>query len=203
MGPEAFLPIFVTLFVIIDPPGIVPIYLALTSAMDKKQKSKAAIQATGLSLGMIALFAVVGQQIMNYMGIDVAALQASGGLLLLLVALQLLTGQADDPETANTSNIALVPLGTPLLAGPGAIVAVILFVNEAASTFEYLGIAIAIVAIHLIIFLVMRFSNLLVAVLRKGGIEVLTRISGMLLAGIAVQLIAEAVMTYGDQFMGR
>ncbi|MFC4334867.1 MarC family protein [Salininema proteolyticum] len=203
MGPEAFLPIFVTLFVIIDPPGIVPIYLALTSAMDKKQRNRAALQATALSLGMIALFALVGQQIMNYLGIELAALQGAGGLLLLLVALQLLTGQADDPEKTNTSNIALVPLGTPLLAGPGAIVAVILYVNQASGAMDYLGIGIAIVALHLIIFLVMRFSGILVKVLRKGGIEVLTRISGMLLAGIAVQLVAEAVMQYADQFVNR
>lgn len=203
VGPEAFLPIFVTLFVIIDPPGIVPIYLALTSAMDKKQRNRAALQATALSLGMIALFALVGQQIMNYLGIELAALQGAGGLLLLLVALQLLTGQADDPEKTNTSNIALVPLGTPLLAGPGAIVAVILYVNQASGAMDYLGIGIAIVALHLIIFLVMRFSGILVKVLRKGGIEVLTRISGMLLAGIAVQLVAEAVMQYADQFVNR
>ncbi|THV43233.1 MarC family protein [Glycomyces buryatensis] len=183
-----------------DPPGIVPIYLALTGTMDKRERSRAALQATALSLGVITLFALLGQQIINYLHIDLAALQGAGGLLLLLVSLQLLTGKADDPNDQATSNIALVPLGTPLLAGPGAIVAVILFVQQAPSQISYLWIAIAIVFLHIVIYLVMRFSGVLVRILRRGGIEVLTRIAGVLLAAIAVQLIANAVMGYVEVF---
>jgi multiple antibiotic resistance protein len=153
-----------------------------------------------LSLGVISLFALLGQQIINYLHIDLAALQGAGGLLLLLVSLQLLTGQADEPSGTATSNIALVPLGTPLLAGPGAIVAVILFVQQAPSHADYLWIALAIIVIHLAIYLVMRFSGFLVKILRRGGIEVLTRIAGVLLAAIAVQLIADAVMGYVELF---
>ncbi|SDD44961.1 MarC family protein [Glycomyces harbinensis] len=199
-GLEYFLTVAVTLFVIMDPPGIVPIYLALTGTMDQRERNRAALQATCLSLGVITLFALLGQQIISYLHIDLAALQGAGGLLLLLVALQLLTGKADDPNEAATSNIALVPLGTPLLAGPGAIVAVILFVKQAPSHMDYLWIALAIVIIHVAIFLVMRFSGFLVKILRRGGIEVLTRIAGVLLAAIAVQLIADAVMGYVELF---
>ncbi|ADD44251.1 MarC family protein [Stackebrandtia nassauensis] len=187
---------FVTLFVIMDPPGVVPIFLALTGAMDPKFRNKAALHATLLSLGVIALFAVAGQQIVAYLGIQLPALQGAGGLLLLLVALELLTGKADDPSSTATSNIALVPLGTPLLAGPGAIVAVILFVQDADHIGGYAGVAAAIVGVHLVIFLVMRFSSVIVRLIKRGGIEVLTRIAGLLLAAIAVQLIAEAVNGY-------
>lgn len=190
----------VTLFVIMDPPGIVPIYLALTGTMDQRERNRAALQATLLSLGVISLFALLGQQIISYLHIDLEALQGAGGLLLLLVALQLLTGQADEPSGTATSNIALVPLGTPLLAGPGAIVAVILFVQQAPSRVDYLWIALAIVVIHIAIYLVMRYSGFLVKILRRGGIEVLTRIAGVLLAAIAVQLIADAVMGYVELF---
>ncbi|MBO3733993.1 MarC family protein [Glycomyces sp. NEAU-S30] len=190
----------VTLFVIMDPPGIVPIYLALTGTMDQRERNRAALQATLLSLGVISLFALLGQQIISYLHIDLEALQGAGGLLLLLVALQLLTGQADEPSGTATSNIALVPLGTPLLAGPGAIVAVILFVQQAPSRVDYLWIALAIVVIHFAIYLVMRYSGFLVKILRRGGIEVLTRIAGVLLAAIAVQLIADAVMGYVELF---
>lgn len=197
---EFIITVGVTLFVIMDPPGIVPIYLALTGAMDQRERNRAALQATCLSLGVITLFALLGQQIINYLGIDLAALQGAGGLLLLLVSLQLLTGQADDAPSQATSNIALVPLGTPLLAGPGAIVAVILFVQQAPSRIDYLWVALAIVLIHVVIYLVMRFSGFLVRILRRGGIEVLTRISGVLLAAIAVQLIADAVMGYVEIF---
>lgn len=197
---EFIITVGVTLFVIMDPPGIVPIYLALTGAMDQRQRNRAALQATCLSLGVITLFALLGQQIINYLGIDLAALQGAGGLLLLLVSLELLTGQADEAPNQATSNIALVPLGTPLLAGPGAIVAVILFVQQAPSTIDYLWVALAIIIIHVVIYLVMRFSGFLVRVLRRGGIEVLTRISGVLLAAIAVQLMADAVMGYVEIF---
>lgn len=199
-GLEYFLTVSVTLFVIMDPPGIVPIYLALTGTMDKRQRNRAALQATCLSLGVITLFALLGQQIINYLHIDLAALQGAGGLLLLLVSLQLLTGKADEPSEGSTSNIALVPLGTPLLAGPGAIVAVILFVQQADSNVDFLWVALSIVVIHVLIFLVMRYSGFLVKVLRRGGIEVLTRIAGVLLAAIAVQLIADAVMGYVSVF---
>lgn len=191
---------FVTLFVIMDPPGVVPIFLALTGAMDRPVRNKAALQATLLSLGVIALFAVAGQQIVAYLGIQLPALQGAGGLLLLLVALELLTGKADDPSSTATSNIALVPLGTPLLAGPGAIVAVILFVQDADHVGGYLGVAAAIVGVHLVIYLVMRFSSVIVRLIKRGGIEVLTRIAGLLLAAIAVQLIAEAVNGYIEFF---
>ena len=187
---------FVTLFVIMDPPGVVPIFLALTGAMDAPFRNKAALQATALSLGVIALFAVAGQQIVAYLGIELPALQGAGGLLLLLVALELLTGKADDPDSTATSNIALVPLGTPLLAGPGAIVAVILFVQDADHIAGYAGVAAAIIGVHIVIYLVMRFSSVIVRLIKRGGIEVLTRISGLLLAAIAVQLIAEAVNNY-------
>lgn len=193
---------FVTLFVIMDPPGIVPIFLALTGAMDSKLRNKAALQATSLSLGVIALFAVAGQQIIDYLGIELPALQGAGGLLLLLVALELLTGKADDPAQQATSNIALVPLGTPLLAGPGAIVAVILFVQRADSGIGYAAVGAAIVGVHLVIYLVMRFSSVIVKMIKRGGIEVLTRIAGLLLAAIAVQLIAEAIAGYVRHFLG-
>jgi multiple antibiotic resistance protein len=193
---------FVTLFVIMDPPGVVPIFLALTGAMDAPVRNKAAIQATLLSLGVIALFAVAGQQIIDYLGIKLPALQGAGGLLLLLVALELLTGKADDPDSTATSNVALVPLGTPLLAGPGAIVAVILFVKRADGWDGYAGVAAAIIGVHLVIYVVMRFSSVIVRLIKRGGIEVLTRISGLLLAAIAVQLIAEAVAGYVREFVG-
>ncbi|WP_147140905.1 MarC family protein [Stackebrandtia albiflava] len=184
-----------------DPPGIVPIFLALTGAMDAKARHKAAFQATVLSLGVITLFAVAGQQIIAYLGIELPALQAAGGLLLLLVALELLTGKADDPTQQGTSNIALVPLGTPLLAGPGAIVAVILFVQQADRPASYAAVAGAILGVHVVIYLVMRYSSVIVRLIKRGGIEVLTRIAGLLLAAIAVQLIAEAVAGYVEFFL--
>jgi multiple antibiotic resistance protein len=184
---------FVTLLVIMDPPGMVPIFLALTGALPARQRHRAGWQAVALAGAVIVIFAVGGQQILHYLGIDLPALQGAGGLLLVLVALQLLTGKQDDPAQVTTTNVALVPLGTPLLAGPGAIVATMLFVRRAGHPSDYLAIAVAIVLVLVAVWLVLRFSGIVVRILRPSGIEVLTRIAGLLLAAIAVQLIANAV----------
>ena len=177
---------FVTLLVITDPPGIVPIFLGLTGKMPARARNRAAWQAAALALGVIVVFAVAGQTQLNYLNVELPALQGAGGLLLILVALELLTGKSDDANAPATSNVALVPLGTPLLAGPGAIVATMLFVRRAHGFGEYAAIAAAIALVMVIVWLAMRFSGLIVHVLRPGGIEVLTRIAGLLLAAIAV-----------------
>jgi multiple antibiotic resistance protein len=184
---------FVTLLVIVDPPGMIPICLGLTGAMPPRDRHRAGTQAVALAGGVIVVFAVGGQQILHYLGIDLPALQGAGGLLLVLVALQLLTGKQDDPSQQVTTNVALVPIGTPLLAGPGAIVATMLFVRRAGGFADYLAIAVAIVLVLAVVWLVLRFSGIIVKILRPSGIEVLTRIAGLLLAAIAVQLIADAV----------
>jgi multiple antibiotic resistance protein len=123
--------VFVTLFVIMDPPGITPIFLALSSGRPAKVQRRMAWQATSVALGVIAVFGVFGQQILDYLHVSVPALMVAGGLLLLLIALDLLTGKADEPTQTKDVNVALVPLGMPLLAGPGAIVTVILAVQKA------------------------------------------------------------------------
>ena len=196
-GPfQLFLESFVTLFVIMDPPGTLPVFLALTAQMNPGQRARAATQAVLVSLVVIVAFALFGRSILDYLSVSLPALQAAGGLLLLLVALQLLTGQAGEPDTGAGGNVALVPLGTPLLAGPGAIVATMVFVSRASGVGEHLGIAAGIVLVHLILFLVMRFSTLLHRLLRESGVMLLTRIAGLLLSAIAVQLVADAIRAF-------
>ncbi|MBW6433061.1 MarC family protein [Actinoplanes hulinensis] len=201
MNVKLFGEFFVTLLVIVDPPGMVPVFLALTGSMQAKSRNRAGTQAVLLALGVIVGFAVAGQTLLDYLHVQLPALQAAGGLLLVLVALQLLTGKTDEPaEQAGTSNVALVPIGTPLLAGPGAIVATMLFVQRAESGDEYLILAAAILAVMACVWLVLRFSGLIVRLLRPAGIEVLTRIAGLLLAAIAVQLIADAVFAFVQSY---
>jgi multiple antibiotic resistance protein len=146
------------------------------------------------------VFAVAGQTLLNYLHVQLPALQGAGGLLLVLVSLELLTGKADDQDRQATTNVALVPIGTPLLAGPGAIVATMLFVRRANGFADELAIALAIIAVMATVWLVLRFSGLIVRILRPSGIEVLTRIAGLLLAAIAVQLIADAVAAFVRQY---
>jgi multiple antibiotic resistance protein len=184
---------FVTLFVIMDPPGTIPLFLALTGAQSTSARNRAAWQAVLVSFAVITMFAIAGQQILSYLNIGIPALQGAGGMLLLLIALQLLTGRAEDPDPIREVNIAMVPLGTPLLAGPGAIVATIVFARRSDGLPDYLALAAAIVAVHLVMYLFLRFSQVIVRILRESGIELVTRIAGLLLSAIAVQLIAESV----------
>ena len=116
---------FVTLFVIMDPVGTVPIFLSLTAGSSQVATRRAAWQAVTVSFLVISTFAFFGQQILAYLNISLPALQCAGGLLLLLVALELLTGNEKQQTAVAGTNVAMVPLGTPLLAGPGAIVATI------------------------------------------------------------------------------
>ncbi|ASR55144.1 MarC family protein [Cellulomonas sp. CW35] len=197
--PRLFASVFITLFVIMDPPGTVPIFLGLTGAMTRKQRNRAAWQAVAVALGVIVSFAIFGQSILSYMHISLAALQASGGLLLLLIAMELLTGKMEEQQASPNAkvNVALVPLGTPLLAGPGAIVATMVFVKQADGTVgDWTAIALAVVAVHVSLYLAMRFANVIHRVLKDSGTILVTRIAGLLLAAIAVQLIADAVVAF-------
>jgi multiple antibiotic resistance protein len=106
-------------------------------------------------------------------------LQGAGGLLLLLVALDLLTGRGTQPEAVEDVNVALVPLGTPLLAGPGAIAATIVFVRQADGHFgAYVALGLAIVAVHFVLYICMRYSGVVIRLIKESGITLLAKISG-------------------------
>lgn len=194
-----FTEVFITLFVIMDPPGTVPIFLSLTGAMTSRQRKHAARQAIVVAFGVIVSFAVFGQQLLTYMHISLPALQASGGLLLLFVAMELLTGKMEEPTPSGNAgvNVAMVPLGTPLLAGPGAIVATMVFVQRSTgSVQDVVAIALGVVAVHICLYLAMRFANVVHRILKDSGTTLVSRIAGLLLAAIAVQLVADAVKAF-------
>ncbi|MDC5698619.1 MarC family protein [Intrasporangium calvum] len=191
-----FLSTFITLIVILDPPGAIPIFLALTGSLTRAQRAAAALRATLVAVTVIALFAVFGQSILNYLHISIAALQGAGGLLLLLISLELLTGKESDSLSNAGVNVALVPLGTPLLAGPGAIVATMLAVQGADDGGSYLAVAAALVGALLVVYVFLRFASQIRAVLRESGTMLLTRIAGLLLAAIAVQMVANSIRAF-------
>ena len=187
---------FVTLFVIMDPPGTLPIFLGLTGTMTRSSRVRAARQAVLVALLVIVLFAVFGQRILDYLHITLPALQAAGGLLLLLVALELLTGKEEAPTASSDVNVALVPLGTPLLAGPGAIVATMVLSREVNHVAEFVAVALGVVLVHVALWLSMRFSLPILRLLREGGVVLVSRIAGLLLSAIAVQLVADAIRAF-------
>ena len=131
--------------------------------------------------------------------IFIDAVGDTGGKLLLLIAMELLTGKMEEPQPSGNGkvNVALVPLGTPLLAGPGAIVATMVFVQQSDKTVaDWVAIALGVVAVHVSLYLAMRFANVIHRVLGDSGTILVTRIAGLLLAAIAVQLVADAVEAF-------
>lgn len=193
---QLFLSVFVTLLVIMNPPGAVPIFLGLTASLTHPQRVIAARRASLVALGVIAAFAVFGQQILTYLHISLPALQGAGGLLLLLVALQLLVGQDSGVASDAGVNVALVPLGTPILAGPGAIVATMLAVRAANGVAGFLAVAVGLVTALLMVWLFLRFAGQVHRLLRDSGTMLVTRIAGLLLSAIAVQMIANSVRAF-------
>ena len=184
---------FVTLFVIMDPPGATPIFLALVKDQPNRKRILMAWQGATVSLIVIVAFAIFGKFLLDYLHISVEALQGAGGLLLLLIALELLTGRDSTSDKAKDVNVALVPLGTPLLAGPGAIVTTIVFVQNADTISMKFALGAAIVAVHLAIGLTLMFSTKIVSVIKESGVTLLARIAGLLLAAIAVEMIVQAI----------
>jgi len=184
---------FVTLFVIMDPPGATPIFLALVKDQPARKRILMAWQGAAVSLIVIVTFAIFGKFILDYLHISVQALQGAGGLLLLLIALELLTGKDSSSDKAKDVNVALVPLGTPLLAGPGAIVTTIVFVQNAHTGSMKFALAAAIVAVHVAIGLTLMFSTKVVGLIKESGVTLIARIAGLLLAAIAVEMIVQSI----------
>ncbi len=187
---------FVTLFVIFDPPGAAPIFLSLVADRTPKERRKLAVQAASVSLLVISMFAIFGQFILDYLHISIASLQAAGGLLLLLVSLELLTGKESGSTEARDKNVALVPLGTPLLAGPGAIVATMIFVQQVQNTGQAIGLVGAVLAVHVVIALVLISSTTILKVIKESGVNLVARIAGLLLAAISVQMLVDAIRAF-------
>jgi multiple antibiotic resistance protein len=186
---------FVTVLVIMDPIGNIPIFLALTKGQTVPQRRRAAALSSAVAGAVILAFAVGGHQVLHLLGISLESLQVAGGLLLLVIALELLhpsSGGASSLATGDT-NIALVPLGTPLLAGPGAIAATMLYTRQADDLGGSISVVFALVAVLGVIYLSMRYASVFAKVLRDNGIELLSRVMGLLVAAIAVQLVARAV----------
>jgi multiple antibiotic resistance protein len=186
-----FAPAFVTILVVMDPVGNVPVFLSLTRDHRPPQQHRAALQATAVAACVVYAFALFGQEVLHLLGISVAALEVAGGLILAAAALELLHPPSSGQGRARgQANVAFVPLGTPLLAGPGAIAATMVYVRRAHGVGEVLAVLGALLAVLVIIFLTLRFSGLLSRLLRDNGIELVSRVVGLLLAAIAVQLIA-------------
>lgn len=184
---------FVTLTVIMDPVGLGPFFVAMTRRLDAPARQRAAIRAVLAAGGLILGFALFGGLVLDYLNVSVDSLSIAGGLLLLLVALEMLRGQDYPEDDASVQDVALVPLATPLLAGPGAIATVIVLSRQHESfggrASVIAGILCALAVVGLVLFAAQRLSN----VLPESLVGFLTRVFGLLLSAIAVQLVVDGV----------
>jgi multiple antibiotic resistance protein len=183
----------VTLAVIMDPVGIAPIFVVMTRRLGPGERRRAASRAVFAAGGLIIGFALFGGLVLDYLSVSVDSLSIAGGLLLLLVALEMLRGQ-DYPEGEGAAeDIALVPLATPLLAGPGAIATVIVLSRQAdgfdGRAAVIGGILIALALVGVVMLAAERVSRMV----PESLIQFLTRVFGLLLSAIAVQLVVNGV----------
>jgi multiple antibiotic resistance protein len=194
------IPAFVTLLVIMDPLGNVPVFLALTATEDRASRRRTAWHAVLAAALLIYLFAFFGTQILAALSIGLPALQAGGGIVLFLTALEMLRGDILIPDRARNVNVAIVPLGVPLLAGPGAISAAMVFMagddGRGLTLANQVSVALAIGAALFVCWLALHWAGVLERVLRDNGIHLVTRVMGMLLVAISVELVATAIQAY-------
>lgn len=198
---------FVTLFVIIDPLGLVPLFLALTPGSTPTQRRKIALQATLIAFAILLLFALAGLMILDALGISLGAFRVAGGLFLFTIAFELVFDrrQQRKERTAHTAaddaapvdhepvNVAAFPMAIPLMAGPGAIAAVILLSGSLPGVIgqgALVGVLAAVMAATLA-FLLM--ADRLDRAMGPTGRAVVTRLLGVVLAALAVQFVADGV----------
>lgn len=198
---------FVTLFVIIDPIGLTPLFVALTHGMTVSQRRRVAVRACFVAFGVLFTFGVAGERLLELVGIGMPAFRIGGGLLLFLTAVDMLFERRtarreknveDATEPAHADNDPSVfPLATPLLAGPGALATMILLVNQQA---DMTGAAIIIAVMGAVILSALALfflGGLLERAIGQVGINVITRLLGMLLAALSVQFVLDGLRDVG------
>lgn len=188
---------FITMVVIIDPVGNTPVFLVLTEGESQLRRRRFACQAVLAAAAVIFLFAFFGHYVLDYLGISMESLTVAGGILMGIVALDMMKGKLDSGRrTRRGANAALVPLGTPLLAGPGAVVAAMLLMGRSGEAGDRALVAGGILAALAVVWLALLVAGWLVRVLKDTGVDLLTRVMGILLAAIAVEFIHQAVVSW-------
>ncbi len=190
---------FVTLLFIIDPFAIVPVYLTLTNRFVEQDRRIIRRKSCLMAFGILAFFAISGMKFFEIFGITLPAFQIAGGILLLIIGVQQLTSDGhkknleSDGELVFRDEIAIFPLGTPLLAGPGAISTIILFSTKASSYLRLGELLFALASCMYIIYLTLAISRYLYRALGETGINLISRIMGIVLTAVAVQFILNGI----------
>ncbi|MDF2955947.1 MAG: Small neutral amino acid transporter SnatA [Candidatus Alkanophagales archaeon MCA70_species_2] len=183
---EVLVKSFIMLFVIMDPPGNVPVFLAITKDMSESERKKEFNEAILVAAVLLLVFAFLGRLILEALGISIESFMIAGGILLLFTALDLLRGEK---QYVRETDVGAVPLGTPLLAGPGAITTVMII-----QSWGFFIVLFAIMSAIVATKVILDFSAQIYKILGREGSEVLSRIMGIIVAAIAIEFISKGVI---------
>jgi multiple antibiotic resistance protein len=196
---------FITLFVVIDPFGIVPMFIALTYGHTKQEKRRIAIKATCISALLLLIFAVLGDFLLDSLHISHASFRIAGGLLLLIAAIDMVvarhsgitsTTRDEQEEADHRADISVFPLAFPLIAGPGGLTTIMILMREAEPDIPtQAGIIAVLILVLALTYGFLRFDDYIQKWLGVTGTNVMTRIFGVILAALAVQFIMDGLKT--------
>ena len=201
MELSAIITAFVTLFVVIDPPGLAPLFIALTNGMSDARRRRIGWRATVIAAILLTLFGLAGEKILSGIGISLPAFRIAGGIQLFLTALDMLferrTERREGQHANDDHDPSVFPLATPLLAGPGALATMILLVGDGGGAVHTLIIhlvMLSVLALNMVLFML---AGPLSRALGRTGTMVVTRLLGMLLAALSVQFIIDGLRGTG------
>ncbi len=186
MDTSILIKTFVAVFVLADAVGNIPILLVLTKGMEADQRNKVINKAILVAIAVLLLFAFGGKFILSYLDVSFASLRVAGGLLLLLIALQMLRGDLETPVIDQERDVAITPLALPLLAGPGTLTTVMLLMSESPS--PHLSVIIGIMAAMFVTWLLLRLANNIDKWIGAEGEVIITQLLGFLLAALAIEI---------------
>jgi multiple antibiotic resistance protein len=192
---------FGSLFAIVDPFAALPIFLALVGAQPREAQRKAALRASFTVLAVLGSFALAGSLIFHFFGITIPAFKIAGGILLFAVGLEMMRARQSETrsteqertEAESKDDVGVIPLGIPLLSGPGAIATVMVLMGKSTGLGQRIGVIVAVVATAGITFLVLRSATVVARVLGQTGINLIGRIMGLILAATAMQFVLDGV----------
>jgi multiple antibiotic resistance protein len=195
---------FVTLFVVIDPIGLAPLFVSMTQGLESSDRRAVAVRACLVAFGLLLFFGLLGESVLGFVGISMPAFRIAGGILLFLTALDMLferrTKQRRDQarhEDIHSVDPSVFPLGIPLIAGPGSIATIILLTGQAAGDWSLVLGYLLMMAVVLILVLIMFLAaGLIEKLLGTTAINVGTRLLGMLLAALAVQFVLDGIRSF-------
>ena len=200
---------FVTLLVVVDPPGVVPIFVALTKDEEPSQRRAILIRAVLVALGVALFFLIAGRVVLSYLGVTVHAFSISGGILLFIAAMPMLFGrrgglQSPEPKEQGGEDISVFPLAMPMLSGPGTIATILLLTSQAGGdTMRITAIGVAIALVFLVSFVALFLGSRLIRLVGAGGVHIATRVMGIVLAALAVQYVLNGITGYYQLLRGR